>query len=170
MKSGKYTIYQGKEYTSGKKSGKIVLRSTNIKDIEENGFKACEPFKICQEKENIVCMKFVEPSEVNNFYRLDTKAIYKGFKFDVLLEKDDEILIASLGSNINVGIRRGIIMLLPDNIRPENSIYYNGSIVLQELKIKDRQSVFDLYQRVKKINGMSFNCLRFNQEAIRLSE
>ena len=47
-------------------------------------------------------------------------------------------------------------MLLPDNIHPELSIYYNGSIVLKELKIKTKQQVFDLYQSVKTINDMSF--------------
>lgn len=48
-------------------------------------------------------------------------------------------------------------MLLPDNIHPEHSIYYNGSIVLQELKLQDNQSVFDLYQKSKSINDMSFS-------------
>jgi len=48
-------------------------------------------------------------------------------------------------------------MLLPDNIYPEHSIYYNGSIVLQELKLKTKQPIFDLYQKVKKINDMSFS-------------
>lgn len=47
-------------------------------------------------------------------------------------------------------------MLLPDNIHPELSIYYNGSIVLQVLKQKSKQPVFDLYQKVKNINDMSF--------------
>lgn len=47
-------------------------------------------------------------------------------------------------------------MLLPDNIHPELSIYYNGSIVLGELKTAAKQSFFDLYQRVKKVNDMSF--------------
>jgi len=47
-------------------------------------------------------------------------------------------------------------MLLPDNIHPELSIYYNGSIVLKELKIDTSQSIFDLYQKVKNINNMSF--------------
>jgi hypothetical protein len=47
-------------------------------------------------------------------------------------------------------------MLLPDNIHPELSIYYNGSIVLQELKLQSKQPVFDLYQKVKSINDMSF--------------
>lgn len=47
-------------------------------------------------------------------------------------------------------------MLLPDNIHPELSIYYNGYIVLMELKIKSKQKILDLYQQVKKRNGMSF--------------
>ena len=47
-------------------------------------------------------------------------------------------------------------MLLPDNIHPEHSIYYNGSIVLAELNEKSKLQIMDLYQRVKERNGMSF--------------
>lgn len=47
-------------------------------------------------------------------------------------------------------------MLLPDNIHPENSIYFNGSIVLKELKQKTQQPVFDLYEKIKNVNDMSF--------------
>ena len=47
-------------------------------------------------------------------------------------------------------------MLLPDNIHPELSVYYNGSIVLSELKYKPSQQLLDLYQRVKARNNMSF--------------
>ena len=32
-------------------------------------------------------------------------------------------------------------MLLPDNIQPELSIYYNGSLVLNELKKKNDQTL-----------------------------
>jgi hypothetical protein len=35
-------------------------------------------------------------------------------------------------------------MLLPDNIHPELSIYFNGSIVLEELKTREKQPVFDI--------------------------
>lgn len=48
-------------------------------------------------------------------------------------------------------------MLLPDNIHPELSIYYNGSIVLRVLKVKRKQHIIDLYQKVKEINDMSFS-------------
>lgn len=47
-------------------------------------------------------------------------------------------------------------MLLPDNIHPEYSIYYNGSIVLQQLKLQSQQPIFDLYQKAKCSNDMSF--------------
>ena len=45
---------------------------------------------------------------------------------------------------------------MPDNIHPEPSIYYNGYIVLKELKKEGKQKLVNLYQRVKKINNMSF--------------
>ena len=48
-------------------------------------------------------------------------------------------------------------MLLPDNIHPENSIYYNGAIVLQVLQKQKVQSLLDLYQNVKQIKNMTFS-------------
>lgn len=47
-------------------------------------------------------------------------------------------------------------MLLPDNIHPENSIYYNGAFLLQVLQNKNSLALLDLYQEVKKIRNMSF--------------
>lgn len=47
-------------------------------------------------------------------------------------------------------------MLLPDNIHPGLSIYYNGSFVFGELKKMDNQTIMDLYQNVKVKNEMSF--------------
>lgn len=48
-------------------------------------------------------------------------------------------------------------MLLPDNIHPELSIYYNGSIILAELEKQTEQKFFELYHNVKKSNNMSFS-------------
>ncbi len=53
-------------------------------------------------------------------------------------------------------IRRSTIMLLPDNIHPENSIYYNGAFLIQILQNKNKLDLIDLYQEVKKIRNMSF--------------
>lgn len=48
-------------------------------------------------------------------------------------------------------------MLLPDNIHPELSIYYNGSVILNELKGGSEQKLLELYHNVKKYNEMSFS-------------
>lgn len=48
-------------------------------------------------------------------------------------------------------------MLLPDNVHPELSIYYNGAVVLRELEKVPEQKILDLYSRVKSANGMSFS-------------
>lgn len=48
-------------------------------------------------------------------------------------------------------------MLLPDNIHPENSIYYNGAFVLDALQNKSSQKILDLYEAVKNKRNMSFS-------------
>lgn len=48
-------------------------------------------------------------------------------------------------------------MLLPDNMHPELSIYYNGAVVLEELQISSVLQIMDLYQKVKNKNDMSFS-------------
>jgi hypothetical protein len=47
-------------------------------------------------------------------------------------------------------------MLLPDNIHPEDSIYYNGAIVLKSLQRKSDQELSELYASVKAEYDMSF--------------
>jgi len=41
-------------------------------------------------------------------------------------------------------------MLLPDNIHPENSIYYNGAVVLQVLQENNKLGMLELYYLTKK--------------------
>ena len=48
-------------------------------------------------------------------------------------------------------------MLLPDEIHPENSIYYNGAFVLQALQKQKTQHLLDLYQTVKQQQNMTFS-------------
>jgi hypothetical protein len=48
-------------------------------------------------------------------------------------------------------------MLLPDNIHPENTIYYNGAIVLKALQSGRRLGILDLYQNVRKDRNVSFS-------------
>lgn len=46
-------------------------------------------------------------------------------------------------------------MLLPDNIHPELSVYYNGSVVLKELQKLPTQKILDLYRNIKIRHNMS---------------
>ena len=48
-------------------------------------------------------------------------------------------------------------MLLPDNIHPNNSVYYNGAFVIESLKNTSSQKILDLYQDVKSKKSMSFS-------------
>ena len=50
------------------------------------------------------------------------------------------------------------ITLLPDKIKPEKSIFYNGALVLEELEREDNQDFLDLYGTLKKA-GMSLTTL-----------
>lgn len=47
-------------------------------------------------------------------------------------------------------------MLLPDNMNPELSIYYNGSIIVEVLQKNNSQTLVDLYLCVKKRVEISF--------------
>jgi hypothetical protein len=46
-------------------------------------------------------------------------------------------------------------MLLPDNVHPENSIYYNGAFVLKSIGQKSPQKMMDLYLHSKSLKEMS---------------
>ncbi len=50
-------------------------------------------------------------------------------------------------------------MLIPDNIHPEQSIYYNGAVVL-EVMLRCREiDLLDLYSRVQQSKEMSMPVL-----------
>ncbi|EGS5729606.1 TPA: ABC-three component system middle component 6 [Clostridium perfringens] len=48
-------------------------------------------------------------------------------------------------------------MLLPDNIKPEMSIYYNGALILESLKKEPKQDLIELYKNVKKNYDITFS-------------
>lgn len=48
-------------------------------------------------------------------------------------------------------------MLLPDNVHPENSIYYNASFVLKIIQEKDKLDMLKLYYEVKQLKEISFS-------------
>lgn len=47
-------------------------------------------------------------------------------------------------------------MLLPDNMNPQDCVYYNGSFVLQEISNVQKSNIIDLYQIVVRKKEMSF--------------
>ena len=96
MKDGEFAIYLGKEYSAGEiEKGKIVLRSTDIEDVK-NGFEPCKPFNIKYIQDKIVCFKYVNSSEITEYYRIRTIAIYKGFEFEVVEETEDKLSIVTM--------------------------------------------------------------------------
>jgi hypothetical protein len=48
-------------------------------------------------------------------------------------------------------------MLIPNNIHPENTIYYNSAFVLKSLQDKGSSDFIDLYQDVKNKKNISFS-------------
>ena len=48
-------------------------------------------------------------------------------------------------------------MLLPYNVHPELSIYYNGSIIINELNKNPNQKILELYTNIKELYDMSFS-------------
>lgn len=52
--------------------------------------------------------------------------------------------------------RRDIVMLMPENIDPQKSIYYTGAMVLQLIQRSGNISVINLYSEVKLQYGISF--------------
>ena len=50
-------------------------------------------------------------------------------------------------------------MLIPDNIRPENSIYYNGAKVLEQMQMAKRLPIGELYLRLREHYDISFATL-----------
>ncbi|MDE6568956.1 MAG: hypothetical protein K2K70_14695 [Lachnospiraceae bacterium] len=100
MQEANYALYLGKEYLSGRGvDGKIVLRSSSMEDVDL-GFEKCKPFYFRNGKEKIVCLKFVNGSDVEAYYRKRTKAEYDGSEYDVVEERGNKIrLVPSQGDS-----------------------------------------------------------------------
>lgn len=46
-------------------------------------------------------------------------------------------------------------MLLPDNVHPQNTVYYNGAFVLEAARARPDSDWLDLYAEVRKSQNMS---------------
>lgn len=96
MLLGKYTLYMGKQYevlNYDKESGLVELKSDD------------------SEIKNII----VKRSDVGEIYYIQTNCFYKGYKFQVISEKDDSILIYT--SNNEVGAKLNMEFI-------ERSVYH----------------------------------------------
>ena len=68
-------------------------------------------------------------------------------------------------------------MLLPENIHPENTLIYNGALVLKALKSMGDATPLELFAEARRGNSMSMplfvlsldwlylaNCVQFNEQ------
>ena len=95
-------IYNGKEYSAGiKKDGQIVLRSDNPKDISI-GFWEKSIGKNC------IYIKYVNRDELEEIYDKRISALYEGYEFDVVDEKDEMISIVTMGGDYRVWLSLGM--------------------------------------------------------------
>lgn len=53
-------------------------------------------------------------------------------------------------------------MLLPENIHPENTVYYNGYIILRVLMKNKTTELLELYHEVKKLKNMTYPIFTFS--------
>ncbi len=83
MKNGTFAIYMGKEYEVGYKDDYLILYSDDPE--KEKGFR---PVETCTHY-----IKYVKHEDVDELYKLDTMARYKGYDAEVMEEKEDKILI-----------------------------------------------------------------------------
>ncbi len=80
------------------KNGKYVLRSTDKTDVM-NGFIECEPFYFRNIGEAVVCYKYVGQDELESCYIVRTLAKYRGYTFEVISERENEIEIVTMTGN-----------------------------------------------------------------------
>lgn len=102
MTKMKFAVYNGNAYPCGERSDrKIILRSTNLNDVK-HGFEACKPYLQRGFEPNkpyrlkyyeVICMKIVPQSEIEDFFCIETVTVYKGYEFTVFQETDDNVSI-----------------------------------------------------------------------------
>ncbi len=61
-------------------------------------------------------------------------------------------------------------MLLPDNIHPDNSIYYNGALVLNVLHDFKKIDLLDLFYEVRLLRQMSFSIFLLSLDWLYLTD
>lgn len=105
MKKERFAVYNNKIYSADFIKGKgIVLRSKDRSDIDYNDFQKYDGYN-----KEIVAIKFVDKNELSEFYQLNIKAVYSGYQFEIVEEKDSMLSIVAMTGNymdwINLGMK-----------------------------------------------------------------
>ncbi|UKS53964.1 ABC-three component system middle component 6 [Mycoplasma feriruminatoris] len=61
-------------------------------------------------------------------------------------------------------------MLIPDNVQPKLTVYYNASLVLKVLYEQNNLDMVDLYANIKKIDNIPFNLFLLSLDWLYLTD
>ena len=98
-KEKKFAAYHQKTYvTDITLDGNFILYFTDLEDASK-GFEECKPFQISGIEQNIVCIKYVNPAEIDSYFKIKILAIYQDYEFEVIEERGEMLFIATLYEN-----------------------------------------------------------------------
>ncbi len=101
MKDGIYAVYKGKEYEVGiKNDGSYTLRSYNIHEVRD-GF---IPYRG-------IFVNNVQKVDLEDIYDIKTYAEYQGYKFRVIKEDKNNLLLHSLINDYRINEKLGLDMV-----------------------------------------------------------
>lgn len=102
MRNITFAIYKGNEYSAGiKKDGRIVLRS------EDDASRKRE-FVEKKIGNNRIYIKYVQRDEIEEIYDKKINAVYEGYRFAVVDESEEQILILTMNGDYHEWIRLGM--------------------------------------------------------------
>lgn len=102
IRNGRYGMYNGELYRIGKTYKNSVHLCSENRDDLRNGF-TCDSSESFIEKYGFVCIKDVPKSEITEAYKIETYALYKGLKFDIIgsHQEGTNILLNLCGNQIS---------------------------------------------------------------------
>ncbi|MDF2871092.1 MAG: hypothetical protein K0R05_2667 [Anaerocolumna sp.] len=101
MKDGIYAVYKGKEYEVGiKNDGTYTLRAYNILEVK-NGF---IPYRG-------IFVNNIQKDDLEDIYDIETYAEYQGYKFRVIKEDKNNLLLHSLINDYRINRKLGLDMV-----------------------------------------------------------
>lgn len=96
MRNNIFAIYHGTEFAAGiKADGRIILRSERFTD-ELFGFENKKS------ADNTIYVKYVHQNDIEQIYKKQIEAIYKGYKFEVVETKGDMISIVTMTGDYKI--------------------------------------------------------------------